>query len=147
MTAVAAALLASCEERPVDYVYRSTPLGGWEPKDTLFFPTDTVRRSGRYAFSLGVRTSAAFPFQSLWLVVKREWDRPALQRLDTVVCRLTDAAGEASERGISLNQFEIPVDTIRLDAGATGRVTVRHIMRRDLLPGVSDVGIILRAVD
>lgn len=138
---------ASCDSVPASYAYRSTPLNGWEPKDTLAFPIDTIARPGRYILSVGVRTTALFPFQSLWLVVKQQWQEPAIGRLDTVVCRFTNAAGDPVNHGLSLNQYEFPFDTLYLERGTHGRISVRHIMRRDILQGVSDVGIIMREAD
>lgn len=144
LAAVLLAGTASCDVRPVRYAYRPTPVSGWEPKDTLSFPIDTIAHAGRYVLSVGVRTTARFPFQSLWLVVKQQWRRPARERLDTVVCRFTNAAGDPVSRGLSLNQYEFTVDTVSLGPGSCGHVSVRHIMRREILPGVSDVGVILR---
>lgn len=138
--------LSACDRLPAHSVYRSTPVNGWEPKDTLFFPIDSVDRAGRYVLSVGVRTTALYPFQSLWLVVKQQWRRPDSGRLDTVVCRFTNEAGNPDSRGLSLNQYEFPVDTVSLGPGMRGHVTVRHIMHRDILPGVSDIGLILREV-
>lgn len=139
--------IAACDSIPAHYAYRSTPVNGWEPKDTLSFPIDTIGHTGRYAVSVGVRTTALFPFQSLWLVVKQQWQRPSAGKLDTVVCRFTNAAGDPADHGLSINQHEIPFDTLHLQRGTCGRITVRHIMRRDILPGVSDIGIIMREVD
>lgn len=139
--------MAACDSVPVSYAYRSTPVNGWEPKDTLSFPIDTIGRTGRYAMSVGVRTTALFPFQSLWLVVKQQWHQTSAGKLDTVVCRFTNTTGDPANHGLSLNQFEFPFDTLHLQRGDRGHITVRHIMRRDILPGVSDIGIIMREID
>jgi len=60
---------------------------------------------------------------------------------DTLYCSLTDREGDVSGKGVSVYQYTFPVDTFQLHRGARGTITIHHIMRRNLLPGVSDVGI------
>ena len=69
----AALLLSACRRELAYHAYRSTPMEGWEQGDTLHFHVDTLRRTGTYAMSLGVRSSAStpYPFQTLWLVKAR----------------------------------------------------------------------------
>lgn len=135
--------VAACGDKPVAYDYCATPVEGWEPGDTLRFRIDTIRRSGDYELSLGVRTSAStpYPFQSLWLVVRQHWHNPERLVLDTLECRLTDEKGDVAGRGISLYQYDLPWKRVRLEAGDCADFSVYHIMRRELLPGITDVGV------
>lgn len=141
--------LAGCQRAPQAYEYHATPVEGWEPGDTLSFRVDSVARAGNYRLSVGVRTSAAhpFPFRVLWLEVKQRWPEAGASRTDTLPCRLVTEEGNLAGRGVSLYQYSFPVCTLSLPQGAHGRVTVRHIMRSEMLPGVSDVGIFLQEID
>lgn len=133
----------ACQDKPAAYDYCATPLEGWEPGDTLKFRIDTIREAGTYAFSIGVRTSAStpYPYQSLWLVVRQHWHHPERVVSDTIECRLTDEKGDVAGHGISLYQYDREWRRVQLDSGDCADFSVNHIMRRELLPGVADIGI------
>lgn len=138
-----ALLLVACNRRPVAaFSYRSTPVDGWESADTLIFPIDSLPADGRYALTVGVRTSSAYPypFRTLALSIEARFLSQA-RYADTLYCSLTDREGDVSGKGVSVYQYTFPVDTFQLHRGARGTITIHHIMRRNLLPGVSDVGI------
>ena len=117
-------LLVACNRHHVaKFSYRSTPVDGWESADTLIFPIDSLPADGRYALSIEAR----FLSQARYA--------------DTIYCSLTDHEGDVSGKGVSVYQYSFPVDTFQLHRGARGTITIHHIMRRNLLPGVSDVGI------
>ena len=149
-------LLVACNRHHVaKFSYRSTPVDGWESADTLIFPIDSLPADGRYALTIGVRT---FSGAILHMV---SFDRPMstnslsldyvigpearflsqARYADTIYCSLTDHEGDVSGKGVSVYQYSFPVDTFQLHRGARGTITIHHIMRRNLLPGVSDVGI------
>ena len=120
---------------------------GWESKDTLTFSIDSLTMEDTYVLSLGIRTAVNYPFQSLWVVVKQSWNTPLRQRIDTVACVTHDTHGNALGKGVARSQQLMAVDTLQLPIGARGTISIRHIMRRDLLPGISDVGIELRKAE
>ena len=140
------ATFASCRHQPSAFAYRSTSVDGWEPGDTLHFHIDSIQESGNYMLTLGIRTSAStpYPFQTLWLVVQQKWYNPATLRIDTVECRLTDEKGDIAGHGVSLYQFTQPFLTQHLQAGSSADFSIIHIMRREMLPGISSVGIKLQ---
>ncbi len=155
-TALTAALLlltlatfCACVRRSTMYEYRPTPVDGWEQSDTLRFHADTVRRGGVYALTLGVRSSRVvpYPFQTLWLVVRQQWHNPDYRRTDTVECRLALPNGDDPGHGVTVGQYVCPVTTLQVREGASADFTVTHFMRRELLPGITDVGLRLRRVD
>lgn len=135
--------LIGCQRQLGAFAYRSTSVDGWEPGDTLHFHIDTLRQSGNYLLTLGIRTSAStpYPFQSIWLVVQQRWYNPDTLRTDTVECRLTDEKGDIAGHGVSLYQHTRPFLTQHLPAGASADFRIIHIMRREMLPGVAGVGI------
>lgn len=143
---IALLLMAGCRQRTIYHHYCATPVEGWEMIDTLTYTVDTLTQTDNYAIELGVRTSQAvgYPFQTLWIEVRQVWYTPggALeQRCDTLACKMTNPMGDSKGQGTSMHQFCYGLDTLRLSRGTWGYLRVRHIMRRDLLPGVTDVGI------
>lgn len=143
ITIVLLCALTACRERTVAFEFRPTPVEGWEPGDTLKFSVDSLPADGTYTLRLGLRTAAApaYPFRSLWLVVRQHWHNPDTVQTDTVECRLTDRKGDISGNGVSLYQYDIPLKSLMLTAGDRAEIGINHIMRRDVLTGVSAVGI------
>lgn len=140
---LSAILLAACGEQPVVHTYQSVPVNGWEPGDTLRFRVDTLAEGGAYEASIGIRTSASvpYPYRSVWLVVKQHWHNPELLTCDTLECMLTDEKGDVVGHGVSLYQFVESFGPMNLTAGASADVSIYHIMQREMLPGITDVGI------
>ncbi|WP_347719855.1 gliding motility lipoprotein GldH [uncultured Alloprevotella sp.] len=141
-------IVVGCGQRRVEtYCFRATPVDGWETTDSLVFPIDTIHQAGRYRLSIGVRTSAAnpYPFQTLALSITTRLQGKKAQR-DTALCSLTDKDGDVNGQGVSLYQYAFPVSELHLEKGQTGTVTVQHLMRRNLLPGVANVGICLERI-
>lgn len=135
------AVLASCDKHTVYHSYIPTPVEGWEQNDTLAFNIDTIAEAGTYDLIVGVRTTTAYPFQSLYLLVEQQLRNPHKMSLDTLVCRLASSQGDKMGSGISTYQYIYPYKQEKLSAGQSGKIIIRHIMRREILPGVSDIGV------
>ena len=142
---VLALLVCGCErEKTVCFEYCHTPIEGWEQHNVLSFKLDTVKQSGDYSLDVSLRTTSAYPFQSLWLLVKTQLVAPVASTEDTLVCVLTDKQGIHSGHGISFYQNDYLVTNLKLHRGQSGNITVSHIMRRNILPGISDVGVTVK---
>ena len=134
---------AGCRQRPAAYKYLPAPVEGWEQGDTLRYHIDSLNESGIYQLKLGLRVSASrpYPFQSIWLAIRQNWYNPDTTFTDTVECRLTDNKGDVSGRGVSLYTLTRPVKLMKLHKGTSADIGIIHIMRREMLPGVADIGI------
>ena len=146
---LAICVLAACDRRIVYDTYRQTPVEGWEHQDTLSYHIDTIPATGNYRLHLGIRTSTAhhYPFRNLYLVVKEYWNAPDTCLVDTLLCHLTDEDGDLDGAGTGFRQYTFPVSKLTLTEHSTGTISVRHIMRRTELTGVSDIGIRLEKAD
>lgn len=136
----------SCtDSRAYDH-YEPVELDGWGRNDTTRYCVPR-QGEGKYAMQLGLRATQAYPYKTVSLIV--EWkvipnkERSASRvAADTVVCRIIDDKGRLSGKsGVSSSELLQHVSSFRLNRGDSLFVTVRHIMSRDLLPGISDVGI------
>ena len=138
-----AALLFGCGRKPLFFAYSSTSVEGWEPGDTLKFHVDSVEQGGDYRLSLWLRTSVSepYPFTSLWLVMRTQLHRPDTLLCDTTECRLINEQGESVGHGISLFQYSFPLKSLHLPTGSSADIRIFHIMRREVLPGITDVGV------
>ena len=61
--------------------------------------------------------------------------------VDTLTCQLIDDSGNATGYGINHYQYLFPLTTLKLDKGESVRVAIRHCMKREILPGILDVGV------
>jgi len=144
MAAVAAVMLVACRQQTVYYHYEHVPVAGWEKNDTLVFNLPPIADDGRYMQELGVSISSDYPFMGLNLVVEQQNVVTHELRTDTLVCRLVDEQGNAKGRGVSQFQYLFHLNTLRLRKGEQLRVAIRHDMKREILPGITDIGIRLR---
>ena len=136
-------MLAACNRRLVYDKYVSTPVVGWEKNDTLSFEVSPVDSAASYQSYLGLRITDAYPFTVLTLIVEQHVFPRDEVVTDTVFCQLTDERGNATGTGLSYHQYKFPVTTLQLQHGDSIHVRVRHDMKREILPGVSDIGLSL----
>lgn len=130
----------SCEAPGNDYAeYADLPEKGWKYGDTLRFTPVHPDSLCRGRLVVGVRHQSSFPYTSLWLETTVE--DGTHRKTDTLEIQLADSFGSWTGRGIGAS-FQV-ADTV---AGSFlhrsgSPVKVRHIMRADTLPGVTQVGI------
>lgn len=135
-----AVCLASCTTNTVYDSYSHTPLTGWEKNDTLTFCVPKLREAGLYNQSVGLRMTNAFPFTSISLIVEQRILPKGRVVTDTLKCYITDARGNFLGDGVSSYQYLVPLRKEMLNKGDSLRITIRHNMKREILPGVSDIG-------
>ena len=134
-------LLTACQDNTVYHRYLHTNRAGWERNDTLRFLIPSVKEAGRYSEELGLRTDGNYPFMSLTLIVEQTKGNTGAVRCDTVECKLINNQGRPTGTGINHYQYTFPLATIDLEKEEPLRIVIRHDMKRELLPGITDVGI------
>ena len=137
-------VLSACNRKLVYDRYLSTPISGWEKNDTLSYDIRPVSGTDTYDMWLGLRTSEAYPFTAITLIVEQHIYPKDTIVNDTVNCKLTDRHGNALGTGVNFHQYRFPVTELQLQDGDSIHIRVRHDMKREILPGISDVGISLR---
>ncbi len=143
VTLATALFMSSCTDGKVYDSYEHTPIAGWEKNDTLSFDIPKVKEAGRYALQLGLRVNESYPFMGLTLIVEQHFYPSGKVSSDTLRCQLSDAEGNSEGKGVNYYQYEFDVSETDLNVGDSLHVSVRHDMKREILPGISDVGIML----
>ena len=141
MVAATVNAIVSCATDTVYDSYGHTPLTGWEKNDTLSFYVQKMAERGVYAEEVGLRMTEAFPFTSVSLIFQQTVLPAGKVYTDTVKCTITDSRGNFLGDGVSAYQYSFPVRNIQLNRGDSLHITVRHNMKREILPGVSDIGV------
>ena len=122
-------LCVACQQKTVYNHYEHTPLSGWE------------RNDGQYREEIGLRISGAYPFMGLNLVVEQRVMPSGDTRRDTLNCTVIDDKGNAKGRGVSHYQYLFHLTTLSLHKDDRLYIAIRHDMKREILPGISDIGV------
>lgn len=139
--AIVVVSLYSCDAGVVYDKYVNTDIDGWDKSDTICFNVPSLKETGVYHMELGLRTDNLFPFTGVSIVVERKAYPGYRQSLDTLHCKLIDERGRVKGRGIGNYQYVFSIDETCFRRGDSLQICVRHIMRREVLPGISDVGL------
>lgn len=135
-----ATVISSCTGNKVYDRYQHTPISGWEKNDTLKFEIPKMNSDGIYAANLGLRINTSYPFMGLTLIVDQTIYPSRNTKSDTINCQLIDKNGNSKGLGISYYQYHFPINNISLNKGDSLVIMVRHNMKREILPGISDIG-------
>ena len=135
--------IASCSGNKVYDKYAHTPVAGWEKNDTLKFNIPPVADKQLYSSELGLRINGDYPFMGLTLIVEQTVFPSHKTQIDTLNCSLHDTHGNSNGTGLSYYQYNFHITDMKLNKGDSLEVKIRHDMKREILPGISDIGIML----
>ena len=138
---VAVLLLTACNKRTEYFHYESTPEGGWERSEHLSFTISDISADGTYEETLGLRTSGNYPYRNVQLIVTQHINPYGKTFCDTVSAMLIDERGITLGDGAIHYQYTFPLRQLTLTAGQSIAIAIRHDMMREVLPGITDVGI------
>lgn len=144
LVVLATLCLMGCSKKKVFMDYAHVASAGWMRADSMCFSVDSVSEDGEYYLKLGLRSDNRYPYMDIAVVIERKiFPRETCHR-DTVFLDLISPNGHSRGTGVNVYQYLFDVDTLYLDKGDSVSVSVRHIMKKDSLQGISDVGIELR---
>jgi len=134
-------LLAGCDRNTLMHSYRPVKDNSWDRADTIKFDLPALTRDDNCSMLIGLRLTNHYPYEQLVLQVEQSLQHPAFHRTDTVYYQLTDEGGEFTEEGVNYFQYETQGVPLYLKEGQTGKIRIRHLMEKEVLPGITDVGI------
>ncbi len=136
----------SCDTNTPYYHYAHTPIDGWEKNDTLRYDVQPLKKGGEHQITVALRLNGAYPFRKLYLIMEQDI-YPRLQyKTDTICFDVTSKEGRFTGNGISYYQYTVPVGREQFMENDSIHITIRHAMKRDILPGISDIGIKLERI-
>ncbi len=143
MILTAGLLSTACTPQQGYSRFEHIPSTDWEKADTIDFLIPPVAESGTYQEALHLRINTSFPFQSLTVeVIETVYPENSRKRY-VRNCPLIDKNGNIKGAGVSLFQYTYPLGDIQLNRGDSVRIAVTHCMAREIMNGVTDVGISL----
>lgn len=140
---IAAFAILSCTGNKVYDKYAHTPVSGWEKNDTLKFNIPPIAERKLYSSELGLRINGDYPFMGLTLIIEQTVFPSRETHIDTLNCSLHDTHGNSNGTGLSYYQYNFPITNIMLNKGDSLEIKIRHDMKREILPGISDIGFML----
>ena len=137
-------LLTACKQSTVYYHYEEISESGWEKNDLLTFDVGSLKEDAAYQEELAMRISHKYPFMRLTLIVSQTVYPSGITMTDTLDCELIDERGNAIGQGVGQYQYLFPLKTMQLHQGDSLHLSVHHDMKREILPGITGVGIKVR---
>ena len=138
---VTVCLLTACKQSTVYYHYEDISESGWEKNDRITFNIANINADATYQEELAMRISNKYPFMRLTLIVEQTIYPSGVATTDTLDCKLIDERGNATGQGVSQYQYLFPLKTLPLHRGDSLHLEVHHDMKREILPGITSVGI------
>lgn len=119
---------------------------GWEASEELTFSWNVGDTLARYDFFVDLRHDQTYPFSNIYLFLEFTFPNGKIAR-DTLGCDLADERGQWYGTGFgNLVDHRIGFrEATQFPLSGPYRMTLRHAMRTDPLPGISDVGFRLEA--
>ena len=136
-------LLCACGRQKIYSRFEHVSDTGWEKVDTIDFYIPPIAESGTYHEALELRIDNTYPFQSLTMEVTQTVFPENKENIYNKVCQLIDKKGNIIGSGISLFSYTFPFNNIMLNRGDSLHITIVHCMKREIMPGVVDVGVTL----
>lgn len=137
--------MSSCEQQTLYHHYEHTPLSAWEKSDTLFFTVKKMKDRAVIRRDVELRFTDRYPYQQLNIVVEQTTLPSRYMRRDTLDCRLISSKGDILGKGVMLFEQTFHLPDISLNEGDSLLFRIHHNMKRESLPGISDIGIRLTA--
>ena len=133
--------LSACTGGTVFHRYKPLPPEGWDRRDTMQFDLPKAERDIDGTLFVGLRTTANLRYRDVVLAVEQRLTSPLFYRCDTVRYLLTDDEGFALSPGVNHHQYESQHVPFHLQKGQSGSVRIRHLMRHEVIPDITELGI------
>ena len=136
--------MTSCSRQQTVYAnYAPIDDTTWEKTDTITFDVPPVKAAGTYQEKLGLRLADDFPFLALSMDIEIQVQPKGILHSSQHKFSVIDQGGNPKGKGLSLQQYTFDLGDLELEEGDSLHISMAHNMKREILPGVVDLGIIL----
>lgn len=130
---------AGCGEGPVAADAATVDPAGWSSLDTVRLTFEVDAPEHRHDLQLGLRHDGDYPFSNLYLFVRLNYPN-GRSLTDTLACPLAGPDGRWFGEGSTWIDHRIGYKKgVAFPLPGTYTLDVVHAMRRDPLPGISDI--------
>lgn len=141
-------LFISCRNRnTLFHEYVAINNEEWNYDDSLHFEIDSVVTSGNLTTILEFRTSAKYPYRNISIVMEQSLRNGNKHTQKTIAYEIIDSKGRKNGEGITYMTHQIPFCTMNVNTGDTIDINIKHNMQDNILPGITDVGVLVEKID
>lgn len=134
-------VLCGCQRQVAYHAFHHVYEPGWDKTDTLHYDVKPLEADGNYRLDTELRTDKNYPFQQLMVEVEQTV-YPSKETFHNVIsCELISEKGVISGDGISYFQYQFHVRDLSLHQGDSIHISLTHNMKREIMPGITDVGV------
>lgn len=133
--------MIACTDGTFLHSYKPLPAEGWDIRDTITFDIPQVQEDLDATLYIGLRTKTNIGIRDIMLAVEQSNEDAIVWRCDTVRYPLTDAEGNALNKGVNMHQYETLQIPCYLKKGKQGTIRIHHLMSNEVLTGITEVGI------
>ena len=144
--AILTLLLSSCIGDIVQHQYRHISMDGWSRNDTIAFELPPANMEGRYAVDTEIRSAHQFPYRRVYLIRELSLQSPIKIHKDTVCIEMGSSEAYSKGKGVTMKAYSHSDTTLVLKKGQKGNMKLYHIMSREVLPHITDIGIKVRTI-
>ena len=134
-------MLCGCQQQVAYHAFCHIDEPGWDKTDTLHFYISPVARDGNYRLDAELRTDKDYPFQKLTIEIEQTVYPSKESFNNKIDCNLISETGVIEGDGISYFQYQFYVRGLSLHQGDSVHISLTHNMKREIMPGISDVGV------
>jgi gliding motility-associated lipoprotein GldH len=140
-------MVCGCQRQIVFHQFQHISEPGWDKTDTLFFEISPLKTNGTYSLDAELRTDKDYPFQKLTIEVNQTIFPSHETYHDEIKCDLISEEGVIGGDGISYFQYRFHIRDISLCQGDSIHLSLTHNMKREIMPGIADMGIMVRRLE
>jgi len=145
LLAVLALVVAACDNQTVYHHYEHITMDGWDKNDTLKFSVAPIQTADNYLEVVEIRIDNTFPFMGLTLKLEQTVYPLGVTQRQSIECSMINSNGHPTGSGFSYYNYEFPLMNLDLNKGDSIQINIVHNMKREIMPGISDIGIRLTA--
>ena len=134
-------ILCGCQQQVTYHVFMHIYEPGWDKTDTLFFDISPIAKDGNYRLDAELRTNKDYPFKQLTIEIEQTVYPSKESFHNKIDCNLISETGVIEGDGISYFQYQFYVRELSLHQGDSVHISLTHNMKREIMPGISDVGV------
>ena len=135
-------LATSCDRNRIYEKYKSVENHQWYFKDTIIHEVDFIDTAGTYSLYINMRNKANYPYRNIWLGIAGigpEGEKIAMKK----EFKLADKKGKWKGQGLGdvYDHRFLLEQKFKIENPGVHQFRVNHLMRKDTLQGMMDVGL------
>lgn len=141
VVAMLSLLAMACNDDRAYYHFEHIDNEGWYRNDTITFVIPP-QPAGTYHTTLCLRATPTFPYTTLTVNSETCCAAAGKPKTRKFRCHIYNNVGKLNgKRGVSNSELCFPMPDIVLQDSESITIKIHHLMRREPLPGITDIGI------